>query len=712
MPCFSGFLMADLLELIPSPVFACFVDAKAAFDQVNLEKLLGKEDTKGVDRRIIGTLQYCESFRVLNDVRQGGLLSSLLYNLHADDLNLRLVKTGVGCFIGGVGFNNLSCADNLVIIAPTVAALNHLLSICDEFASANDIVFNTAKTQCMAFIPQGTPLKHIPMAWPSGVSLPFLGSYEYLRFTVAPTLSDELHVKALSRSLCCRGNILIRIQWLRGIQLMDDDEIYELCDTSWRDDLQGRKRRQSQPSKKAQLRVAKPCSRLSNSASQPSKKVKLSITKPCSRLSNSASQPSKKVKLGITKPCSRLLNSASQPSKKAKLGITKPCSRLSNSISQAFKTAKPDIAEDIRPCVVPDSYSTQSSPIKELDGNAGVGELINSEVSALINVDSGLSGTAKAIFIREWIENCQTFSGHVESHGMQLDDQLNPTEAAREQATLLQESVHPVDSPSIFVDVSQEFPPAASVSQMSSSMAGGQQSIKSYFTVKKIAKSDVMPTKEAATKIGGSVNNSKTAWSSLMAKMQDNQRKDKRLPCPPFKLIKGTPFAVDAFSYGSLPGVTAYFLSHFHYDHYIGLTRRFSSPIYCSKITGKLAILKLGLSPASVRIIDLNQTITLDNIDVTALESNHCPGAVMFLFKLPTGRRILHTGDFRACEEMEKISILREEPIEAVYLDTTFCDDFYNFPLQKKVIDVAVAIAEKKYNMNKKLLIVVGSYMI
>ena len=283
---------------------------------------------------------------------------------------------------------------------------------------------------------------------------------------------------------------------------MDDDEIYELCDTSWQDDLQGRKRRQSQPSKKAQLRVAKPCSRLSNSASQPSKKVKLSITKPCSRLSNSASQPSKKVKLGITKPCSRLLNSASQPSKKAKLGITKPCSRLSNSISQAFKTAKPDIAKDIRPCVVPDSYSTQSSPIKELDGNAGVGELINSEVSALINVDSGLSGTAKAIFIREWIENCQTFSGHVESHGMQLDDQLNPTEAAREQATLLQESVHPVDSPSIFVDVSLEFPPAASVSQMSSSMAGGQQSLKSYFTVKKIAKSDVMPTKEAAKKIG------------------------------------------------------------------------------------------------------------------------------------------------------------------------------------------------------------------
>ncbi|KAK2715745.1 hypothetical protein QYM36_010350 [Artemia franciscana] len=95
------------------------------------------------------------------------------------------------------------------LITPTVAALDHLLSICDEFASANDIVFNRAKTKCMAFILRGTPLKHIPMVWLPGVSLSFVGSYKYLGFTMAPTLSDELHVKALLRSLCCRANLLI-----------------------------------------------------------------------------------------------------------------------------------------------------------------------------------------------------------------------------------------------------------------------------------------------------------------------------------------------------------------------------------------------------------------------------------------------------------------------------------------------------------------------
>ena len=106
-----------------------------------------------------------------------------------DDLNLCLAQTGVGYFIGGVCFNNLSYADDLVILVPTVAALNNLLSICDEFASANDNMFNTAKTRCMAFIPRGTPLKHIPMAWLSGVSLSFVGSYQYLGFTVAQKIS-------------------------------------------------------------------------------------------------------------------------------------------------------------------------------------------------------------------------------------------------------------------------------------------------------------------------------------------------------------------------------------------------------------------------------------------------------------------------------------------------------------------------------------------
>lgn len=58
------------------------------------------------------------------------------------------------------------------------------------------------------------------------------------------------------------------------------------------------------------------------------------------------------------------------------------------------------------------------------------------------------------------------------------------------------------------------------------------------------------------------------------------------------------PISVDAFCYGAIPGVTAYFLTHAHSDHYTNLSKSWKhGPIYCSETTANLVVLMLGVEP-------------------------------------------------------------------------------------------------------------------
>ncbi|KAK9458825.1 DNA repair metallo-beta-lactamase-domain-containing protein [Lipomyces oligophaga] len=150
--------------------------------------------------------------------------------------------------------------------------------------------------------------------------------------------------------------------------------------------------------------------------------------------------------------------------------------------------------------------------------------------------------------------------------------------------------------------------------------------------------------------------------------------------------------AVDAFRYGRVPGIEMYFLTHFHSDHYGGLTAGWANgKIYCSEETGNLVIQQLNVSSDSVVKLPTDRTTDLGAFKVTLIDANHCPGSVLFLFDAGT-TRILHTGDFRANRAQLSHACIRDKYINTVYLDTTYLNPKYTFPSQELVVQACAEL--------------------
>lgn len=201
---------------------------------------------------------------------------------------------------------------------------------------------------------------------------------------------------------------------------------------------------------------------------------------------------------------------------------------------------------------------------------------------------------------------------------------------------------------------------------------------------------------------------------------------------PEWQLLPGIRLVVDKFG-PKTRGVpaTAWFLTHFHADHYGGLSKRWCSTnkglIYCTTPTAKLASDRLKVPWGRLACNPLNQpfmveTLVADGADgwasaavrCTFLDANHCPGAVMVLFEAPGRAPILHAGD---CRWQPGGPVAAHPAVAAVrgrcqlVLDTTYCAPQHVFPPQVEVIRFAVD-AVRAEAFNPRTLFLFGSYTI
>ena len=96
-------------------------------------------------------------FSLSNGVKQGAVLSAILFCLYVDDLYKQLMKRRSGCWINEEYYGIIGYSDDMLLVAPSIDALQEMVSTCEEYAKEHNLQFSTdanpskSKTKCMAF---------------------------------------------------------------------------------------------------------------------------------------------------------------------------------------------------------------------------------------------------------------------------------------------------------------------------------------------------------------------------------------------------------------------------------------------------------------------------------------------------------------------------------------------------------------------------------
>ena len=149
-----------------SKVYSCFIDLKKTFDKVNYNVLIDKLIDRNVSPNLIFIIknmleqQYVrlvfhnkkgKEWKIGNGVRQGGILSPLLFNFYINDIINEISELSIGCTLDFYIVNILAFADDIVLNAPSANGLQFLIDKFFTKINKISLIINESKTKCMIF---------------------------------------------------------------------------------------------------------------------------------------------------------------------------------------------------------------------------------------------------------------------------------------------------------------------------------------------------------------------------------------------------------------------------------------------------------------------------------------------------------------------------------------------------------------------------------
>ena len=88
---------------------------------------------------------YSSSCSVSNGVKQGRILSPMLFNVYMDEVSLSLNSSNISGQIGNIFLSHLCYADDLCLISLSSAGMQKLLGICSRYAIDHSLMYSAKK---------------------------------------------------------------------------------------------------------------------------------------------------------------------------------------------------------------------------------------------------------------------------------------------------------------------------------------------------------------------------------------------------------------------------------------------------------------------------------------------------------------------------------------------------------------------------------------
>ena len=147
-----------------------------------------------------------QQYPICNGIKQGGVLSPILFAVFVDELLAKLQNSNAGCQMEGVFMGAQGYADDICLLAPSASGMRKMLRICENFAEQFHVLFNASKSALIVHSSNRQTHDNVEMNL-SGEAIPQVTSSKHLVIVVGHKGMEQTAQKAVIMYIEASGTI-------------------------------------------------------------------------------------------------------------------------------------------------------------------------------------------------------------------------------------------------------------------------------------------------------------------------------------------------------------------------------------------------------------------------------------------------------------------------------------------------------------------------